>query len=42
MLGTSNGRSKFSFDEITEIRTRFNNNENYLDIYKDFSKVSLG
>lgn len=41
MLGTSNGMSKFTMDEIVEIRTRFNNGENYLEIYEDFKKVSL-
>ena len=41
MLGTSNGMAKFSKDEIIEIRTRFNNDENYLSIYNDFKKVSL-
>lgn len=42
MPGTSNGMSKFSKDEIIEIRTRFNNDENYLSIYNDFKKVTLG
>lgn len=40
--GDKNGNAKFSLAEITEIRTRFNNDENYLDIYNDFKKVGLG
>ena len=42
MMGTNNGRAEFSLSEIADIRNRFNNNENYLDIYQDYKKVSLG
>ena len=39
MMGTNNGRAEFSLSEIADIRNRFNNNENYLDIYQDYKKV---
>lgn len=42
MMGTNNGRAEFSLSEIIDIRERFNNDENYLDIYQDYKKVSLG
>lgn len=41
LAGASNGRAHFTVDEIFDIRTRFNNDENYMSIYNDYQRVSV-